>query len=207
MRTHWDESKILAYGFGLAVLTAFFYNYGAALSSGIVTPNMLNFLMLGLIFIAHGRISSILKAVDQAISGASGILIQFPLYFGIMGVMQNSGLVVEIANYFVALSTAETLPILTFFSAAIVNVFIPSGGGQWAIQGPVILEAAISLEVPVQKVIMALAYGDQLTNMLQPFWALPLLGITKLKASELLPYTLWIMLLGAVVFVAALIFW
>ena len=121
--------------------------------------------------------------------------------------MQNSGLVVEIANYFVALSTAETLPILTFFSAAIVNVFIPSGGGQWAIQGPVILEAAISLEVPVQKVIMALAYGDQLTNMLQPFWALPLLGITKLKASELLPYTLWIMLLGAVVFVAALIFW
>ena len=148
-----------------------------------------------------------LKAVDQAISGASGILIQFPLYFGIIGVMQNSGLVLEIANYFVALSTAETLPILTFFSAAIVNVFIPSGGGQWAIQGPVILEAAISLEVPVQKVIMALAYGDQLTNMLQPFWALPLLGITKLKASELLPYTLWIMLLGAVVFVAALIFW
>jgi len=168
---------------------------------------MLNFLMLGLIFLAHGKVSSILKAVDEAISGASGILIQFPLYFGIMGVMQSSGLVVDIANYFVALSTAETLPILTFVSAAIVNVFIPSGGGQWAIQGPVILEAAISLKVPVQKVIMALAYGDQLTNMLQPFWALPLLGITKLKASELLPYTLWIMVLGAVVFVTALIFW
>ena len=207
IKTNWDESKVLAYGFGLAMLIAFFYNYGAAVSSGIVTPNMLNFLMLGLIFIAHGKVSSILKAVDEAISGASGILIQFPLYFGIMGVMQSSGLVVDIANYFVALSTAETLPILTFVSAAIVNVFIPSGGGQWAIQGPVILEAAISLKVPVQKVIMALAYGDQLTNMLQPFWALPLLGITKLKASELLPYTLWIMVLGAVVFVTALIFW
>ncbi len=207
IKTNWDESKVLAYGFGLAILIAFFYNYGASLSSGIVTPNMLNFLMLGLIFLAHGKVSSILKAVDEAISGASGILIQFPLYFGIMGVMQSSGLVVDIANYFVALSTAETLPILTFVSAAIVNVFIPSGGGQWAIQGPVILEAAISLKVPVQKVIMALAYGDQLTNMLQPFWALPLLGITKLKASELLPYTLWIMVLGAVVFVTALIFW
>ncbi|MDA9127913.1 TIGR00366 family protein [Flavobacteriaceae bacterium] len=207
INTNWDESKVLAYGFGSAMLIAFFYNYGASLSSGIVTPNMLNFLMLGLIFLAHGKVSSILKAVDEAISGASGILIQFPLYFGIMGVMQSSGLVVDIANYFVALSTAETLPILTFVSAAIVNVFIPSGGGQWAIQGPVILEAAISLKVPVQKVIMALAYGDQLTNMLQPFWALPLLGITKLKASELLPYTLWIMVLGAVVFVTALIFW
>jgi len=207
IKTNWDESKVLAYGFGLAMLIAFFYNYGASLRGGIVTPNMLNFLMLGLIFIAHGKVSSILKAVDEAISGASGILIQFPLYFGIMGVMQSSGLVVDIANYFVALSTAETLPILTFVSAAIVNVFIPSGGGQWAIQGPVILEAAISLKVPVQKVIMALAYGDQLTNMLQPFWALPLLGITKLKASELLPYTLWIMVLGAVVFVTALIFW
>jgi short-chain fatty acids transporter len=207
IKTNWDESKVLAYGFGLAILIAFFYNYGASLSSGIVTPNMLNFLMLGLIFLAHGKVSSILKAVDEAISGASGILIQFPLYFGIMGVMQSSGLVVDIANYFVALSTAQTLPILTFVSAAIVNVFIPSGGGQWAIQGPVILEAAISLKVPVQKVIMALAYGDQLTNMLQPFWALPLLGITKLKASELLPYTLWVMVLGAVVFVTALIFW
>lgn len=207
IKTNWDESKVLAYGFGLAILIAFFYNYGASLSSGIVTPNMLNFLMLGLIFLAHGKVSSILKAVDEAISGASGILIQFPLYFGIMGVMQSSGLVVDIANYFVGLSTAQTLPILTFVSAAIVNVFIPSGGGQWAIQGPVILEAAISLKVPVQKVIMALAYGDQLTNMLQPFWALPLLGITKLKASELLPYTLWIMVLGAVVFVTALIFW
>lgn len=206
-KTQWDESKILAYGFGLAILVAFYHNYGTSLSTGIVTPNMLNFLMLGLIFMAHGTIASILSAVDQAISGASGILIQFPLYFGIMGVMQSSGLVVEIANYFVALSTAETLPLLTFVSAAIVNVFIPSGGGQWAIQGPVILEAAIALKVPVQKVIMALAYGDQLTNMLQPFWALPLLGITKLKASELLPYTLWIMLLGVVVFVAALIFW
>ena len=204
---NWDESKVFSYGFGLAIMIAFFYNYGSGLSQGIVTPNMLNFLMLGLIFLLHGSVASILRAVDQAISGASGILIQFPLYFGIMGVMQNSGLVVTIADYFVALSTPETLPILTLISAAIVNVFIPSGGGQWAIQGPVILEAAIALKVPVAKVIMALAYGDQLTNMLQPFWALPLLGITKLKASELLPYTLWVMLLGILVFTGALVFW
>ena len=203
----WDESKLLAYGFGIAIIIAFVYNYGATLAGGIVTPNMLNFFMLGLIFLLHGSISSILRAVDEAISGASGILIQFPLYFGIMGVMQNSGLVVAIADYFVALSSPQTLPLLTFFSAAIVNVFIPSGGGQWAIQGPVILEAAIALKVPVEKVIMALAYGDQLTNMLQPFWALPLLGITKLKASELLPYTLWVMLLGILVFVIGLILW
>jgi len=207
LRVNWDESKSLAYSFGAAIMIAFFYNYGAALSRGIVTPNMLNFLMLGLIFLLHGSIASILRAVDEAISGASGILIQFPLYFGIMGVMQNSGLVVAIADYFVALSSPQTLPLLTFFSAAIVNVFIPSGGGQWAIQGPVILEAAIALKVPVEKVIMALAYGDQLTNMLQPFWALPLLGITKLKASELLPYTLWVMGLGMLVFITALIFW
>ena len=207
LKFNWDESKILSYGFGVAIIIAFICNYGSALSRGIVTPNMLNFLMLGLIFLLHGNISSILRAVDQAISGASGILIQFPLYFGIMGVMQNSGLVFAIADYFVAMSSPETLPILTFISAAIVNIFIPSGGGQWAIQGPVILEAAIVLKVPVQKVIMALAYGDQLTNMLQPFWALPLLGITKLKASELLPYTLWVMLLGMLVFIGALIFW
>jgi len=203
----WDESRLLAYAFGAAVLIAFFVNYGTALSKGVVTPNMLNFFMLGMIFFLHGRISNILRAVEEAISGASGILIQFPLYFGIMGLMQGSGLVVTIADYFVTLSTPTTLPLLTFLSAAIVNIFIPSGGGQWAIQGPVILEAAVALKVPLAKVVMALAYGDQLTNMLQPFWALPLLGITRLKANQLLPFTLWVMLLGTVVFVTALLLW
>jgi len=84
-------------------------------------------------------------------------------------------------------------------------MFVPSGGGQWAVQGPILIEAAQNLGVPLSKTVMALAYGDQVTNMLQPFWALPLLGITGLKARDIIPYTLISMLIGTVVFVVGLV--
>ena len=90
-------------------------------------------------------------------------------------------------------------------STALVNVFVPSGGGQWAVQGPIAVEAAARLSTDLPETVMALAYGDQITNMLQPFWALPLLGITKLKAKEILPYTLLLMIIGTVVFVVGLL--
>jgi short-chain fatty acids transporter len=87
----------------------------------------------------------------------------------------------------------------------LVNIFVPSGGGQWAVQGPIIVEAAQNLNIPLGKAIMALAYGDQITNMLQPFWALPLLGITGLKAKDIIPYTLLLMVIGVVIFVGGLL--
>ncbi|MGB0403627.1 MAG: TIGR00366 family protein, partial [Salibacteraceae bacterium] len=82
---------------------------------------------------------------------------------------------------------------------------VPSGGGQWAVQGPIIVQAAQQIGVSLPKSIMALAYGDQVTNMLQPFWALPLLGITGLKAKEILPYTLLLFVLGSLIFVLGLL--
>jgi short-chain fatty acids transporter len=92
------------------------------------------------------------------------------------------------------------------FSAGIVNLFVPSGGGQWAVQGPLIIETARALDVSFPKAVMALAYGDQLTNMLQPFWALPLLGITGLKAAEIVRYTFGFMVVGVVIFGGVLFF-
>ena len=161
--------------------------------------------MLGLAITLHGRIKNFLNALKEAIKGTSGILIQFPLYFGIMGIMKSTGMVVMISDFFVSVATTTTLPIFTFFSAGLVNIFVPSGGGQWAIQGPIVIESAIKLGVPLPKAIMALAYGDQITNMLQPFWALPLLGITKLKAREILPYTLILMIVGILIYVLGLL--
>ncbi len=146
-----------------------------------------------------------MAAVDEAIGGAAGILIQFPLYFGIMGIMKGSGMVEAMSHFFISISNEVTFPIFTFISAGIVNVFVPSGGGQWAVQGPIIIQTANEMGIPLSKCIMALAYGDQLTNMLQPFWALPLLGITGLKAKEILPYTLYLMLMGFVIYMAALL--
>lgn len=195
---HRGLSAIIGWLFmALAAYTIFTYT-GPSL--GFVTPNFINFSLLGLGFILHKNINSFLLAVNDAIKGASGILLQFPLYFGILALLQAGGLIEMISNGFIAIADDKTMPILTFLSAGLVNIFVPSGGGQWAIQGPIIIEAATKLEVPLNKMIMALAYGDQLTNMLQPFWALPLLSITGLKAKDILPYTLILFLMGLVIF-------
>lgn len=203
-----DHSKILAYLFGGIIV--FYCMYKAlilpqGLSLSFITPNFINLFLLGLGILLHKNFNHFLKGVNQAVSGASGILIQFPLYFGIMGIMNSSGLVGVFSDFFVSISNATTFPIFAFISAGIVNVFVPSGGGQWGVQGPIIIEAASQLNVPYWKAVMALAYGDQLTNMLQPFWALPLLGITGLKAKDILPYSLLLLLVGGSIFVIGLL--
>ncbi len=200
-----DSSKILAWTFGLLIIIAFLYRYFDDLKELKITPNLINFFMLGLGIILHGSFKRFTNAVGESISDVSGILIQFPLYFGIMGIMSSSGMVTQISDFFVSISNTTTLPIFTFFSAGLVNVFVPSGGGQWVVQGPIVVESALQLGVPLNKAIMALAYGDQITNMLQPFWALPLLGITKLKAKEILPYTLIAMMVGSVIYIGGLL--
>ena len=172
---------------------------------GFINPNFINLLLLGLCLAIHKNIHSFLKAIDNAIGGASGILIQFPMYFGIMGIMNGSGLVDVFSDFFVSISNETTFPIFSFISAGIVNIFVPSGGGQWGVQGPILIQAALDIGVDIPKSIMALSYGDQLTNMLQPFWALPLLGITGLKAKEILPYTFSLMCVGAVLFISVLL--
>lgn len=205
--THFlDQQPHLGKLIGVLLLVTFIITYGSSVIQLQITPNSLNFLMLSLCFLLHQNVASFSQALGEAIQGASGILIQFPLYFGIMAVMKESGLVTEIASFFIQISTEKSLPIFTFISAGLVNIFVPSGGGQWAIQGPIAIEAALGKGVEIPKIIMAFAYGDQVTNMLQPFWALPLLGITKLKAKEIFPYTLLLFLLASFLFILALIF-
>jgi short-chain fatty acids transporter len=200
-----DHSKWLNVLFGMLLLAAFFISYREDIQTANLTPNMLNFLMLSLCILMHGSFVSFLTALDEAIVGAAAILIQFPLYFGIMGIMRETGMVNDIAVFFAGIANEVSLPVYTFFSAGLVNIFVPSGGGQWAVQGPVVLESALQLGVPLNKAIMAFAYGDQITNMLQPFWALPLLAITRLKAREILPYTLILMLTGTAIYITGLL--
>ena len=170
-----------------------------------INPNLINLWLLSFCIFSHKNLSSFIKSVNKAIISATGILIQFPLYFGIMGIMKYSGLINVLSDFFISISSENTFPIFTFLSAGLVNIFVPSGGGQWAVQGPIIVEAANYLNLSISKSVMALAYGDQITNMLQPFWALPLLGITKINAKDLLPYTLILLLIGSVIFITCLL--
>lgn len=184
----------------LAVRSAALHPDAARL--GFIDPDWTNQTLLGLALLLHGSLKRFLASIDAAIGGTSGILIQFPLYFGIMGIMSGTGLVEALSMAMVRLSTPATFELWTLLSAGIVNVFVPSGGGQWAVQGPLLLRAALDLGVPLDRTVLAMAYGDELTNMLQPFWALPLLGITGLAAKDILPYTLRFMAAGAAACVA-----
>ena len=203
-----DTRRWLAYllgGMGLLGALVWASNSGPLRTLSFVTPDWINMILLGLALLGHGQIRGFLKALDHAISDAAGILVQFPLYFGIMGIVTGTGLGEVLAQALVANISANALPEALFLSSGLLNIFVPSGGGQWAVQGPLVIEACHSLGVPLERGIMAMAFGDELTNMLQPFWALPLLGMTGLSARDILPYTLMVMLVagGAMVVVMA----
>jgi short-chain fatty acids transporter len=200
-----DYSKYFGLLIGLSIVAVNLAIIFRSTDLSFMSLNFINLSLLGLGLIIHGSISSFLKALNQAIGGAAGILVQFPLYFGIMGLMSSSGLISQLSEFFSSIASPLSFPILSFFSAGLVNVFVPSGGGQWAIQGTVLIETALRLNIPLGKAVMALVYGDQLTNMMQPFWALPLLAITGLKAREIIPYTLLIMLAGILIFTTSLL--
>ncbi|RPJ64310.1 MAG: short-chain fatty acid transporter, partial [Acidobacteria bacterium] len=124
-----------------------------------------------------------------------------------MAMLRDSGLIADISTWFVRAGNETTVPLMTFLSACLVNLFVPSGGGQWGIQGLIALEAAHEAGIDPGKMIMAVAYGDQVTNMLQPFWALPLLGITGVKARDIVGYTAIAMLAaGAWIAVCLVVF-
>ncbi len=180
---------------GLIYLLDHFFLRGGGLNLNIV-----NFLFLSLAIVLHRTPRSLLISLQEAIKGGAGIVIQFPFYAGIMAIMVQSGLAASMSETLVSFATETSLPFWSFISAGIVNLFVPSGGGQWAVQAPVILPAAESLGVDVSRVAMAVAWGDAWTNLLQPFWALPVLAIAGLKAKDIMGFCLiQLFITGAVI--------
>lgn len=170
---------------GLLYLVHYFFFAGGGLNL-----NSVNFLFLTLAIVLHRTPRSLLASLNEAIKGGAGIVIQFPFYAGIMGIMMQSGLAQSLSELFVAIANADTLPFWSFISAGIVNLFVPSGGGQWAVQAPVMLPAAEALGADVSRVAMGVAWGDAWTNLLQPFWALPVLAIAGLNAKDIMGFCL-----------------
>lgn len=168
-------------------------------------PNAVNLTLLTVGLVAHRTPRAYGEAVAEGVRGCAGIILQFPLYGGILGMMVGTGLAKTLAGWAAATGSESGYLVLTFFSAGALNLFVPSGGGQWAVQGPIALEAATQLGVPLGSAVMAVAYGDQWTNMLQPFWALPLLGITGVRARDIMGYTATIMLVSGLWFVTGLV--
>jgi len=176
---------------GGAYLAHHFSQRGFDLNLNVV---ILLFLLLGMAL--HARPTAYVRAFNQAARVAGPLALQYPLYGGIMGMMTDSGLGAQISQWFVSISTATTFPVFCFWSAALVNLFVPSGGGQWAVQGPIMIPAGLELGVRPEVTAMAIAFGDQNTNMLQPFWALPILSVARLSVRDIMGYCVMTCLLS-----------
>ncbi len=175
-------------------------------TGGGLTLDVVNFTFLTLAILLHGTPRRLLASLREAIKGGAGIVVQFPFYAGIMGIMVASGLADSISDRLVSAATAETLPLLAFLSAGLVNFFVPSGGGQWAVQAPAILPAAVALGTDLPRVAMAVAWGDAWTSLIQPFWILPVLAIAGLKAKDVMGFCVVNLLITGVVIALALTF-
>ena len=172
-------------GIGIAYIVDYF-----VVRSGSLNLNIINFSFLFLAILLHGSARRLLASLDSGIRGATGIIIQFPFYAGITAIMAESGLITTLSQAITSIATPASLPFWTFISAGIINMFIPSGGGQWAVQGPVVIASAAALDTDVARIAMAVAWGDAWTNMLQPFWALPVLAIAGLRAKDIMGFCL-----------------
>jgi short-chain fatty acids transporter len=197
-----DASRVLTLLVGLALVAYLVIHYS---DGGAATLDIVNWTFLALIFLLVRSPLELIALVKNAASNVGEILLQFPLYAGIMGIMATSGLITVFSDFIVDTAGPSTFGVLAFLSAGVVNFFVPSGGGQFAVQGPVMLDAGARLGVDPAVTIMAIAYGDQWTNMIQPFWALPVLAISGLKIRDILGYTLVTLLASGVVFAATML--
>lgn len=162
-------------------------------------------------FLAFGLLLSdspihYVRLVADAGRNVGQIILQYPLYAGLMGLMIKTGLAKVLAGAFTAFATKGTLAFWTFISAGFLNMFIPSGGGQWSVQGAICIDAATALDVPYHAIVSAVAYGDQWTNMIQPFWTIPLLAIAGLKMRDMMGYTFITLIWTGIIFGGTLLF-
>jgi len=191
-----ENSCVLSMIIG-AIGVLFIVNFFA--KGGGLGLNVVNFIFLTLGIILHKTPIKYVKAINEGIKNCGGIVLQFPFYAGIMGMMISSGLAVTFSEGFVNISNSTTFPFFTYLSAGIVNFFVPSGGGQWAVQGPIMMPAAKAIGVPYSTTALAIAWGDAWTNMVQPFWALPLLAVAKLNIRDIMGYTTVVLLFTGIV--------
>ncbi len=199
-----ENNKLFSFFIGFILLFFVlytFYTKGFFLDLNLVSWT---FLCFGLI-LCNSPLHYV-KLVNNASPTVGPIILQYPFYAGIMGIMSDTGLIKILADYIVSFSSSELLGFYSFLSAGIVNMFIPSGGGQWAVQGPVMVEAAKTLNVDPYVVVLGVAYGDQWTNMIQPFWTIPLLAIAGLHMRQIMGYTFVIFIFTGLLYSGAMIF-
>ncbi|WP_255585378.1 short-chain fatty acid transporter [Virgibacillus saliphilus] len=199
-----NNSRIIGVSIGILGMIYVITHF---IQGGSLGLNTVNFTMLFLGILLMGTPAHYLSAVSDGIKTVAGIVLQYPFYAGIMGILVGSGLITAFSSWFVSISTEATLPFWSLISAFVVNILAPSGGGQWAVQGPIMVEAAQNLGASIQQTSMAVMLGDAWNNMVQPFWILPVLAISKLPLKAVMGYMVVIMLWLGVVHCTIFLLW
>jgi short-chain fatty acids transporter len=199
----WERSKFLLTLLGLGILV-WVVKFIVTQGFGKLDLNVINFAFFGLGMILHGTPRSFIASVKQGVGTTFGVIIQFPLYAGIYGLISFSGLAATITHWFISISTTETFSWIVFIYTTVMDFFVPSGGSKFAIEAPYIIPAGGQLGISASHIVNSYSTGGQLANNIQPFWALPFLAAYKLKFQDILPYTfavfLYCLIVGSAVF-------
>ena len=196
------QDRLLSYGAALAV-GAYLYQLLSATGLSRLDPNGVNLLMLSLGLALHGSVDRYRDAVSSAAGACGGIILCFPLYGGLMALLRDTGLAAMLTDWVVSTAPAALFQPFVFLSAGLLNLLIPSGGGQWAVQGAGVLAGTERLGLEPGIAVLAVAHGDAWTNLLQPFWALPLLALTRAPIGRVFAYTLTLLLCTGPVYLFA----
>ncbi|MGF6767677.1 short-chain fatty acids transporter [Paraburkholderia sp. GAS199] len=199
-----NNSRLLSYLIGLiGVGYVVLYFMGG----GSMDLNLINFIILFLGIIMLGTPIRYVEKLNEGIRTISGIILQYPFYAGIMAIMASSGLVKTLSAFFVKVATPATLPFWGLISSFVINFFAPSGGGHWVIQGPFMVEAAKSIGASVAHTSQAVMLGNAWNDLVQPFWILPALALSKLKLKDIMGYTVIMMFWIGIVYTVAILAW
>ncbi|MGH0032420.1 MAG: short-chain fatty acid transporter [Myxococcota bacterium] len=177
----WLAALLLAYPLGHSIVTR---GFGTSW-----TINAYNTVFLVAALLLHGRPVTFLRACRQGVDAAWGIILQFPFYAGIFGLMQNTALGGWIGDLFASFASQGTYPFVVYVYSAVMNLFVPSAGSKWLIEAPYLLPAGQSLDVSTVTVLLSYSYGDSTTNLIQPFFAIPILAVTRLRFGDVVGYT------------------
>ncbi len=188
----WLEHSRLLTWLACALGGAFLVRYFASAPEPLnaLNLNIVNLIFLLLGFLLHGTPARLMHAMQAATPAVWGVILQFPFYAGIAGVITSTHLNEQLANLFVRVSTPSSFPALVALYSAVLGVFVPSGGSKWVIEAPYVMAAAHELQVHLGWVVAAYDLGEALANLLQPFWMLPILGLFQLRARDVMGYTL-----------------
>jgi short-chain fatty acids transporter len=199
-----NNSRLLSGLIGLiGVVYVVLYFHGG----GTMDLNLINFIILFLGIILLGTPIRYVDKLNEGIRTISGIILQYPFYAGIMAIMASSGLVNTFSEFFVKIATPHTLPFWGLISSFFINFFAPSGGGHWVIQGPFMIEAAKAIGASVGHTATAVMLGNAWNDLIQPFWILPALALSKLKLKDIMGYTVIMMFWIGIVYTVAILAW